>query len=159
MSLRNEKGSDWSVVSLRLTPSVRLPGAHQRRNRAATLCHWDVITVIHVVMMRRRKRMCLGVPGWVMICVDVSLQARESCLHCRRKTRTGGTPTWCRLTRFRVITDTSFVILNKGLTEFLLVSQVYSLLLQWRVEWRYSQDWAEWDITDRWTLEHKRVSV
>lgn len=55
----------------------------------------DLMTVIHAVMMMREGE---DVPAWLMIHAAVCLQARGSCLHCPRKTLTGGTPTWCKLT-------------------------------------------------------------
>lgn len=57
----------------------------------------DLMTVIHAVMMMREGE---DVPAWLMIHAAVCLQARGSCLHCPRKTLTGGTPTWCKLTLF-----------------------------------------------------------
>lgn len=86
--------------------------------------------------------MCLGEPGWLMIHVELCLQARESCLRCLRKTLTGGMPTWCKLTHVCVFIGAQFLIIahNFNLTS---VVQVHPVLLKRRVEWRYSQNRAE----------------
>lgn len=55
--------------------------------------------------------MCLGEPGWLMIHVELCLQARGSCLRCLRKTLTGGMPTWCKLTHVCVFFGAQFLII------------------------------------------------
>lgn len=90
--------------------------------------------------------MCLGEPPRLMIHVDVSLQARGSCLRCLRKTLTGGMPTWCKLTWCFFFCFRTFV--TAGLPVFAhdpltSASQVHPVLLERCVEWRHGQDGAE----------------
>lgn len=86
--------------------------------------------------------MCLGVLEWLMIYVALRLQAQGSCLPCRRKTLTGGTPTWCKLTRVCVFIDARVGFIQSGF-DFLSFGQVHPVLLERRVEWCDRQNGAE----------------
>lgn len=93
--------------------------------------------------MMKKMKMCLVVPRWLMIHVELCLQARGSCLRCLRKTLTGGMPTWCKLTCVYVFIEAQFLITPPDHNLTTLVVQVHPVLLQRRVEWRYSQNGAE----------------
>lgn len=86
--------------------------------------------------------MCRVGLRWLMIHVELCLQARGSCLRCLRKTRTGGMPTWCKLTHVYVLIEAQFLIITHNLN-LTLVVQVHPILLQRCVEWCYSQNRAE----------------